>query len=131
MSEQIIAPQKEEEAVGLTSSSPPSDSIEAMQMALIDDYERLLPTFNFAVDGLSSNQMRRLLKALVAVPLTVTEYKPPTIEEKNVFNTGRRLIEVNVILTLSTLTQAINQIDSATLSAEPTTEKKEEENGKE
>lgn len=91
-----------------------NDDIEAMQMNLIGDYESLLPGFNASVDGLSNNQLRRLIKALVSVPLTLREYKPPTATEKDIFNTGRRLIEINVILTLSTLTEAINKLDMET-----------------
>ena len=101
-------------------------SIEGMQAALMNDYQLLVPVFDQEVDNMSNNQLRRLIKALVKVPLVMQEYKPPTQRELNVFNRGRRMIEVNVILTLSTISEAINKLNAAQADSET---KGEEVNG--
>lgn len=56
------------------------------------------PKFNDAVDKLSSNALRRVLKKLVSFPLNEKAYKATSTGENEVFMVGDRLLEAKFLL---------------------------------
>ncbi len=56
------------------------------------------PKFLTAVDKLSSNALRRVLKRLVTHPLNDKDYKPTSQGEADVFAVGNGLIEAKMVL---------------------------------
>ena len=65
-----------------------------------------LPKYKQLVDTLSNKQARRVLKALVEVPLQNADYKHPTEEEKTAFLIGDRLLQAKFVMMLETLSQS-------------------------
>lgn len=65
------------------------------------------PKFNAAVDKLSSNALRRVLKKLVSFPLNDKDYKPTSQVEQDVFNVGDRLLESKFLLLLDNYHQLV------------------------
>jgi hypothetical protein len=67
------------------------------------------PKFNAAVDKLSSNALRRVLKRLVSYPLNEKAYAATSQAEQDVFNVGDRLLEAKFIMITQTYTDIIEQ----------------------
>lgn len=85
------------------------------------------PQFEKLVDSLSTNGVRRLLKALVAYPLEERYIKGSSENEKAAFQIGRRLLEANFLLTMDTYVN--NAEELLAVANSETKEEKEEKNG--
>ena len=86
-----------------------------------------LPKYLQLVDKLTGRQARRVLKALIEVPLTKTEYKHPTDLEKNTYLIGDRLQLAKFLLfsfAQQKSLQAEQDIKEARLAAETTKQTK-------
>jgi hypothetical protein len=65
------------------------------------------PKFNSAVDKLSSNALRRVLKRLVSYPLNEKEYKATSQGEQDVFSVGDRLMEAKFLMIMDNYHQLV------------------------
>jgi len=63
------------------------------------------PLYRSAVNNMSNKQMRRVMKALIEVPLNSKEYKLMSKEEKQVFAIGTNLLEAKWQMMLHTLSK--------------------------
>jgi hypothetical protein len=59
------------------------------------------PKFYAAVDKLSSNALRRVLKKLVSYPLNDKEFKATSTGEAEVFTVGDRLLEAKFLMIMA------------------------------
>lgn len=65
-------------------------------------FHSYLPRYFSLVDRMSSNAMRRLLKALIEVPLNSAPYHHSSQEEKDCFAMGDALLQAKVMLIYTT-----------------------------
>lgn len=116
------------EAIDLAAQPPtPPLSAEQMEKALVAEqiekdttqydpmeaaakiFSTFLPQYQHLVRRLSNRQARRLLNALIEVPLQKKDYKHPTKEERAAFMLGDRLLQAKWTMMLVTLEQHARQ----------------------
>jgi len=66
-------------------------------------FTMFLPQFRMLVRSMSNRQLRRLVMALIEVPLQKKDYKHPTKEEQAAFMVGDRLLQAKWAMMLQTL----------------------------
>lgn len=71
------------------------------------------PKFNQLVDKLSSNGLRRLIKALVAHPLSKKEIKHPSEEENTAFIIGQRVLEAKFVAIMNNYNNHMKAIEES------------------
>ena len=68
-----------------------------------------LPQYKQLVRNMSNRQMRRLLQALIEVPLQKRDYRHPTAEEKAAFVIGDRLLQAKWTMVTHTLIERMHR----------------------
>jgi hypothetical protein len=94
------------EATEAIKQSPLSDDPAEMASTMLYLYT---PKFNAAVDKLSSNALRRVLKKLVSYPLNEKDYKATSQGELDVFAVGDRLLEAKFLLIMDNYNKLVQQ----------------------
>lgn len=69
-----------------------------------------LPRYFSLVEGLSSNAMRRMLKALVEYPLNEKNYMHSSEKEREAFNIGLRLLDAKYVMLFSTYSGGLEEL---------------------
>lgn len=80
---------------GLAPTGTNADDPAGLASAILGLYT---PKFNNAVDRLSSNALRRVLKKLVSFPLNDKDYTATSQGEAEVFAVGDKLLEAKYVL---------------------------------
>lgn len=73
-----------------------------------------LPQFKVLVNKMKVRQLKRLVSALIEVPLHTQEYKHPTQEEKAAYLLGDRLLQAKWVMILDTLYKKQNEENQPT-----------------
>jgi hypothetical protein len=89
------------------------------------------------LNTLSNKALRRVLNALIEVPLVSDKLNHKSENEKNAFSIGERLLEAKMIMVMHSMYEHSNSLQAATNTDSVTTEetanqsinKKEESNG--
>lgn len=81
-----------------------------------------LPRYFSLVEGLSSNAMRRMLKALVEYPLNDKNYMHSSPKEKEAFNIGLRLLDAKYVMLFSTYSGGLEELHRVANEIETTSE---------
>lgn len=72
-----------------------------------------LPQFKNMVDTLSNRQLRRVLKAIVEVPLNDTKYKATSEAERFIFKCADTILQCKFALMLRTYSESIETLQAA------------------
>jgi hypothetical protein len=82
-------------------------------------FGRFLPQYKGLVRRLSNRQMKRLLCALIEVPLQKQDYKHPTKEEQAAFLLGDRLLQAKMTMIIHTVLEQQKKDMEARVNAPP------------
>lgn len=72
-----------------------------------------LPQFKNMVDTLSNRQLRRVLKAIVEVPLNDTKYKATSEAERFIFKCADTILQAKFMLMLKTYSDSLETLKAA------------------